>query len=338
MILAGDIGGTNTRLAFFELKGERLRLVVGKTFPSQKFESLETIVKMFVSEYRLSVEHACFGIAGPVTQGHGQLTNLAWVVKADQLAKTLGIRKVGLINDLEANAYGLAGLVEKDFFVLNQGASGATGNLAVIAAGTGLGEAGCYWDGKQQNPFSCEGGHTDFGPRNQLEMDLLNFLLPKFERVSYERILSGPGLFEIYKFLRDTGHGEEPPWLAEEIQQQDPSVAVSNAALENRSELCRQTLDLFISIYGAEAGNLALKIMARGGVYIGGGIAPKIIEKLKSPIFMEAFTAKGRMKPVLEAMPVRVILNDKTALLGAARYAISMQSMSTPSPMIFSDT
>ena len=201
MILAGDIGGTNTRLALFELEDRRLKPVAEKTFPSQKFESLETIVRTFVAEYRLSVQHACFGIAGPVIQSRSSLTNLVWVVEAKQLAKTLGMRKVGLINDLEATTYGLAELGGKDFFVLNDGIADAKGNIAVIAAGTGLGEAGCYWDGTQQHPFSCEGGHTDFGPRNQLEMDLLNYMLLKFERVSYERIVSGSGLFEIYKFL-----------------------------------------------------------------------------------------------------------------------------------------
>jgi len=239
-------------------------------------------------------------------------------VDADQLATLFGFDAVTLVNDLEANAFGLVALEAKDFAVLNEGAPESEGNTAIISAGTGLGEAGLHFEGKMRRPFASEGGHADFAPRNELEIELLRYLIPQFHHVSYERVLSGPGLLNIYTFLRDTGRGEEAAWLADEMQEADPSAVITRAALEGKSELCMRALDLFVSIYGAEAGNLALKVNATGGVFLGGGIAPRIIDKLKSPAFMEAFTAKGRMRPLLEAVPVRVILNDTTALVGAA--------------------
>jgi glucokinase len=228
---------------------------------------------------------------------------------------------VWLLNDLEANAYGIATLAPEDFLTLNEGAPQAEGNAAVIAAGTGLGEAGLYWDGRRHRPFASEGGHASFAPSNTLQVELLRYLLTHFTHVSWERVLSGPGLHTIYTFLRDTGRGIEPAWLSEEIHTGDPAAAISGAALEDRCALCMQALDLFVALYGAEAGNLALKVMATGGVFVGGGIAPKIIEKLKDATFMQAFTAKGRLQPLLETIPVHVILNDQTALYGAARYA-----------------
>jgi len=322
MILAGDIGGTKTRLALFTAAEERLESCVEETFPSREHGGLDEIVRAFVSQQQVSVTHAGFGVAGPVKHSRSETTNLPWVVDARQLAGQLGIASVVLINDLEANAYGVAALEAKDFVILSHGAPDAEGNAAIIAAGTGLGEAGLYWDGAQHHPFACEGGHTDFAPRNELEIELLRYLLTRFTRVSYERVLSGPGLYNIYQFLRDTGRGKEPVWLTEELHEQDPAATISQAALTDRSALCVQALDLFVSLYGAEAGNLALKVMATGGLYVGGGIAPKILQKLQDSTFVQAFLTKGRMQPLLEAMPVRVILNDKTALLGAARCAL----------------
>jgi glucokinase len=243
------------------------------------------------------------------------------MVDSRAVAKLLRLKRVGLMNDLVANAHGIAVLKSEDFVVLNRGAKGSKGNRAIISAGTGLGEAGMYWDGEDHLPFASEGGHGDFAPRNHLEMELLSYALKNFRRVSYERLVSGPGLYQVYCFLRDTGKGEEPGWLAEEIRQGDPAPTISRLALSGKSSLCQQALELFVSLYGAEAGNLALKVMATGGVYLGGGIAPKIISKLKEPVFMNAFTAKGRMRPLLQDMPVKVIMNPKTALLGAARHA-----------------
>jgi len=321
MILAGDIGGTHARLGLFDVESKRLSQVVESTFPSASHKTFEEIVAEFVAQHKLPVTRACFGIAGPIRKGRAEPVNLPWVVDQRELATVLHLETVYLINDLEANAYGVNGLEPHDFLVLNQGAPEALGNTAVIAAGTGLGEAGLYWDGSYHRPFATEGGHADFAPHNELEIDLLRYLQAAHGHVSWERVVSGPGLSSIYKFLRDTGHGEEPAWLAEAIRAHDASAVISQMAIEGRSPLCEQALDIFVSLYGAEAGNIALKFLAIGGVYIGGGIAPRIIEKLKGPAFMASFTSKGRLKPLLEVMPVRVILNDRAALLGAARCA-----------------
>ena len=321
MILAGDIGGTNTRLALIEQLVNRLVPVITARHSSREHASFETVLPAFVAANPCSIDQAAFGIAGPVRAGVCDATNLPWIVDAARVAREFGIQRVSLINDLEANAWGIATLSSDDFAVLNPGKNDATGNLALISAGTGLGTAGVHWDGTRHWPFASEGGHVDFAPRNRLEMDLLEFLLRQFPRVSYERIVSGPGLQHIYRFLRETGRGEEPPWLAARLREQDPNAVVSQAGLSGESALCVQALDLFVGFYGAAAGNLALTLLASGGVYLGGGIAPKILPKLKDPVFLNAFLTKGRMRPLLEMMPVRVILNDQTALFGAAHYA-----------------
>ncbi|MHC1741582.1 MAG: glucokinase [Syntrophobacteraceae bacterium] len=321
MILAGDIGGTNTRLALVEAATDGLRIVAEETFPSRERTSLEAAIAEFMAMHSCELTSASIGIAGPVRNGRCEATNLPWVVDSKTVARRLGLKRVGLINDLEANAYGIAVLPSKDLVVLNKGVRNARGNRAIISAGTGLGEAGMFWDGSMHRPFASEGGHVDFAPRNHLEMELLKHVLNRHRRVSYERLVSGPGLVQIHHFLRNAGKGEEPAWLTEQLRQGEPAPIISQCALEGTSPLCLQALELFVSLYGAEAGNLALKIMATGGVYLGGGIAPKIIVKLKEPEFMNAFTAKGRMRPLLQDIPVRVIMNPKTALLGAARHA-----------------
>jgi len=322
MILAGDIGGTNTRLAFFEGTPDHLNPIHIEIFPSPQFSGPSEIVRKFLDMHKAAVESACFGLPGAVRDGRVETTNLPWVVDSGQMATELGIGKVQLINDLFANAHGIALLAESDFVTLNPGVPSNTGNRALLSAGTGLGQAGLYADGRGgYHPFPSEGGHTDFAPRSDLEMELLRYLAGRFEHVSYERVLSGPGLHNLYQFLKDTARGEEPTWLAAQIAQGDPSAAISQSALEGTSEICVQALDMFISIYGAEAGNLALKMLATGGVYVGGGIAPKIIRKLSGTGFMKSFTAKGRAGALLKDVPVRVITNDKTALLGAGRVA-----------------
>jgi len=329
MILAGDIGGTNTRLAFFEGTPDRLRPMEIEIFPSAHFAGPAEIVRRFLEIHKHAVEAACFGLPGAVVNGRVETTNLPWVVDSRHLSAELGLERVQLINDLYANAQGIALLADSDLVVLNPGVPNATGNRALISAGTGLGEAGLFADAQgAYHPFPSEGGHADFAPRNDVEMELLRYLLGRFEHVSYERVLSGPGLYNLYQFLRDTGRGEEPTWLAEQIAQGDPPATISKSALEGTSEICVQALDMFVSLYGAEAGNLALKMLATGGVYVGGGIAPKIIRKLSSTIFMKSFTAKGRSSGVLKEIPVRVITNDKTALLGAGRVAT--QSLAKP--------
>jgi glucokinase len=326
LILAGDIGGTSTRLAYFDTAGGALRSVVEKNFPSRESGSLEEIVSRFTAEQGLVAESACFGIAGPVRNGRVRTPNLPWNVDSAVLSGILGLQSVRLLNDLEANAYGIDLLGPDDLVVLNQGVPDPTGTIAVVSAGTGLGEALAYWDGTAHRPLSSEGGHADFAPRNELETELLLFLRAEHGRVSTERVVSGPGLCNIYRFLRDARHLPETPAVAEAMRQGDPAAAISRAALKGECSLCGQVLDLFVSLYGAEAGNVALRTLATGGIYLGGGIAPKIIERLKGPGFMMGFCTKGRLSPLLENIPVLVILNDRTALLGAARCAALVPS------------
>jgi glucokinase len=331
MILAGDIGGTKTNLALFN-EGAALQPVVEQTFVSHAHAGLDEIVRGFITQHRLDVRMAAFGVAGPVHNGRSQTTNLPWIVDAGTLAREIGIPNVWVINDLEATAYGVGALQPADFVTLNAGAADAAGNAAIIAAGTGLGEAGLYWDGRAHHPFATEGGHTNFGPSDALQWELLQWLSNQYEHVSWERVVSGMGLVNIYHFLRDTHRGEEPAWLKEQMLAGDPAAAIARAAQDGNSPLCRQTLDLFIALYGSEAGNLGLKMMATGGLYIGGGIAPKNLEKLKEGTFMKRFVAKGRMQSLLESMPVKVILNEKTALIGAARCAAVRSGSAPPAP------
>jgi glucokinase len=324
MILAGDIGGTKVNLAFFT-EGLRLHPDNFASFSSRDYSSLEEIARQFLSARKLKADYACFGIAGPVKQGRVAVTNLPWIIVDKDLKKAIGAKHTWLINDLEANAHGIYGLTPNDFVTLNKGEEGAIGNAAIISAGTGLGEAGLFWDGNRHLPIASEGGHSDFAPRTDLDIELLNYLRKRFGQPDWETVLSGPGQFHIYEFLRDTKRGDEPAWLAAELRSEEPPRVVTRAALERKSDLCVKALDLFVEYYGAEAANLALKVLATGGVYIGGGIAPKIISKLTDGEFMKAFIGNGRLKNLLAAMPVRVIMNDKTALIGAARFA-AMQS------------
>jgi len=321
MILAGDIGGTNARLAFFDVLNGHFRMVSASVFPCREYAGLDQIVAKFVNTSNLHPDAACFGVAGPVRNGRVETSNLPWIIESKRLADELNLKQAVLINDLEANAWGIAALDPNDVVSLNQVKGNPVGNQAVISAGTGLGEAGMYWDGSQHRIFASEGGHSDFAPRNELEIDLFRYLSGRYGHVSYERVVSGPGLVNVFHFLRDTGRGTEPQWLTDQMAHGDPAAAISRAALDGACGLCEQALDLFVSVFAAEAGNLALKVMAIGGVYLGGGIAPKMLAKLSGPLFMHAFVGKGRMQPLLEAMPVKVITNDKTALMGAARCA-----------------
>jgi glucokinase len=320
MILAADIGGTKTILALCNSQGQAM---LEQSYPSQEYASFNEIVRLFLSTVNDPPRQACFGVAGPVRQGRAQTTNLPWMIDAQELGTDLGFTQVHVINDLEATAYGIAGLGSSDLLTLNPGQPNAQGNAAVIAAGTGLGEAGLYWDGQTYHPFACEGGHTDFAPNSKLQVALLEYLMSKFEHVSWERVLSGAGIYNLYQFLRDTQVDQEPEWLAQQLQIGDPAAIITQAALEEKCVLCSCALEFFVTLYGAAAGNLALKLMATGGIFIGGGIAPKIISHLQPSHFMAAFRKKGRMSELLEAIPVHVILNPKTALLGAARYAIA---------------
>jgi glucokinase len=322
VILAGDIGGTKTIVALFEDAGGGLRVLREETFPSRSHEGLGQILEAFRAREPLPpLRGACFGVAGPVLDGRCEATNLPWVIDAKALRGTLGLERVAVINDLVATAYGILDLKPDEVVVLNEGRPHPEGNKALIAAGTGLGEAILFWDGTRYRPVASEGGHADFAPRNVLEIELLRYLLKKHHRVSYERVLSGPGILNIYSFLKEAGHGEEAVWLRERFHGQDPSVVITDAAMRGESDLCVKTLGLFVSLYGAEAGNLALKALATGGVYVGGGIAPKILDRLMDGTFMTAFTDKGRLSPLVTDMTVRVVLNPQTALRGAARCA-----------------
>ena len=328
IVLAGDIGGTHTRLAFFACEGEGMRPLAEAIFPSRDYVDLGEILQPFLEGAEESIQRACFGVAGPVLEGRCEATNLPWIMDAREIALRFEIPSVMLLNDLEATAYGLSALTDADVFVLHPGQAepptltGARGNKAIVAAGTGLGEVLLFWGGDRYRPSASEGGHCDFAPRNPLQAQLLEFLWKRYPHVSVERVLSGPGLMNLYQFLKETGRGVESPWLAEELKTaEDPAAVVSETALAGKSDLCVSALDLFVSIYGAEAGNVALKSLATGGVYLAGGIAPKNLEKLRDGTFMTAFLDKGRFAPFMDRIPVRVILNEKTALLGAARYA-----------------
>jgi len=321
VILGGDIGGTHTRLALFADDGQRLADHPEREYPSREHAGLDAIALQFLRDTGVRPAAACFGVAGPVRNGRSVATNLPWIIDAAELGRVLGM-STWVINDLEALAWGLTALRREELALLSPGASGATGNAAVVAAGTGLGEAGLYWDGRQHRPFATEGGHASFAPSDDVEVELLRWLERRFaEHVSWERVVSGPGLVSLYEFLRDTGRGQEPPWLAEAIRTGDPGAAITAAALDGRSPLAAAALDRFVSLYGHESGNFALKTMATGGVYLGGGIAPRILPKLRDGTFLRGFLDKGRMRPLLEAMPVNVVLNDQAGLLGAGRCA-----------------
>ncbi len=320
MILAGDVGGTKVHLALYDFDGGSLTHKRDERYPAKDYSGLEEIVREFLAAD--SVSSACFGVPGPVRDGRLRLTNLPWTLDSRELARNLAIDHVFLINDLEANGYGIAELKPNQIFTLSEGDPSQMGNRALISAGTGLGEGILIWNGKHHVPYPSEGGHADFAPRNEDEIDLLRFLKQKYNgRISFERVVAGMGLTNIYEFLRDVRGMEEPTWLADRIASEDPNAVITELALSAKSELCERTLDMHVSAYGAEAGNLALKVLSIGGIYLGGGIAPRILDKLKDGTFMRSFTDKGRLSQLLINMPVRVILESRAALLGAAAYA-----------------
>ncbi len=318
IILSGDIGGTKTRLAMVEVTGTQVNIVHEVSYPSCNYSTFEALLGEFLSGTELPRD-AAFGVAGPVQGRRVQTTNLPWHIDADALQQRFGFTHCTLLNDLEATACGLPALGEEDLLVLQAGTKPACGNMAVIAAGTGLGEAGLYWDGHQHQPFATEGGHTSFSPADEQGFALLRHLQQQFGHVSWERVVSGMGLVSLHEFL--CLHRPAPDWLAQQIRAGDAAAAISSAALAGGDETCIATLNLFVRLYAAEAGNLALKMMSGGGIFLGGGIAPKILPLLTSGAFLQAFTDKGRMRHLLQAMPVKVILNDRAALYGPALRA-----------------
>lgn len=324
-ILAGDVGGTKVALGLFETEGGSLRQVRDAQFPSQRYESLEAVLAEFLgSGDRPRLGAACFAVAGAVIGGRAEITNLPWVIEEAALARATGVPRVALLNDLQATAYGMLYLSAGEVAVLQPAEEPSRrGNIAVIAAGTGLGEAMLYWDGKRYHPVASEGGHADFAPRTDLEIELLRHLRATLKgRVSYERVLSGPGIVNLYSFLRDTGRAPEPDWLKERLESGDKAAVISEVGLEGRERLCAGTLDLFAAIYGAEAGNGALRCVALSGVFVCGGIAPKILPALERGGFMESFRDKGRFSDFMRRVEVRVALDPEAPLRGAAHYVL----------------
>jgi glucokinase len=323
MILAGDVGGTKVDLALYAFERRELVHVRDERYPAHEFNGLEEIIRRFLSESsNPEITAACFGVPGPVRGGRLRLTNLPWVLDSRELSANLNITHLFLINDLEANGYGIPELTPEQIFTLNQGDPSTVGNRALVSAGTGLGEGILVWNGKTHVPMASEGGHCDYAARNPLEIELLEWLMQKFNgRVSFERVVSGPGLTNIYTFLRDQKHMDEPEWLRQRMVAEDPNAVIGEVGEEGKSELCAKALEVFATAYGAEAGNMVLKALATGGMYIGGGIAPKMLKTMRSGTFMEAFIDKGRLSELLIHTPVHIILESRAALMGAAAYA-----------------
>jgi len=332
VILAGDVGGTKTALALFDVRRRALAVVREGVLPSHGYASLPEAIRQFLLEGpRATIDAACVGVAGPVIDGRCAATNLPWVVDEASLAECVSTTRVKLVNDLEAAGHGVLGLKSASLLTLQAG-DPRPGAMVLIAAGTGLGEVLLVWDGRRHHVVSSEGGHADFAPRTDLETELFRFLRKEFGRVSYERIVSGPGLYNIYRFLLTSDGAPEADWLRSRMESGDPSAAIAEAALDHRDARAVQALDMFVSIYGAEAGNLALKGLAVGGVLIGGGIAPKIRAKLEDGAFINAFRDKGRLSEMMAAIPVHVVLEPRAALLGAAGIARSLLSGRAPKP------
>jgi glucokinase len=325
MLLAGDVGGTKTTLGVFARdRGPREPLAVA-TFPSRDYASLEALVRDFLTGLDLSVDHASFGVPGPVVGGRAAITNLPWELDEVSLRAALGLRRAVLVNDLEAIAHAVPIAGPEDLATLNEGLPEPTGAVAIVAPGTGLGEAFLTWDGLRLVPHPSEGGHADFAPGDLLQVELVRYLLPRYSHVSRERVCSGRGIPNLYAFLRDSGRYVEPDWLADRLADvDDPTPVIASAALDAqaRCDICVATLDMFVSILGAEAGNLALSVLATRGVYLGGGIPRRILPALTGDSFLRAFRSKGRMSSLLARVPVHVITNPQIALIGAAFHGL----------------
>ncbi len=323
LYLAGDIGGTKTRLALFSIEAGDCEPFEIETFPSQDYNSLEDIVLTYLAEKPTELTGASFGIAGPIFGGQAKVTNLSWTVEEGALSDALGGIPVKLLNDLHAISSAIPHLKPEDLVTLIPGEPAPQGAKGVIAPGTGLGEGFLVWDGMRYQPHPSEGGHTSFGPQSQLQLELLNYLDTIFGHVSYERVCSGIGIGNLYKFLRDGKGFEEPVWLAESLAEvEDPTPIIAQAALEEKAEICTQTMDLFVSILGSEAGNLALKVLATGGIYLGGGIPRRILPLLKGKAFTEGFLDKGRFADMLTRVPVYVITHPAAGVFGAACHEL----------------
>ncbi|MCF8024603.1 MAG: glucokinase [Desulfobacteraceae bacterium] len=325
-VLAGDIGGTKTDLAVYSFRSGLRRPLAKEKFPSREYSCLEAIIQKFLSEHDIHIDRAAFGVAGPVISGRAKITNLPWVMQEAALAKTLGVQYVCLLNDITAFANAVAVLAENDLHVINKASPETGGTIAVVAPGTGLGEAFLVWDKTGYLAFASEGGHASFAPAGPEQIGLLEYLANRFDHVSYERVCSGMGLANIYAYFKNTGITGEPDCPAEQVPaRQNPVPEIIRGALDKNRPcgLCQKTLEVFVSVLGAEAGNMALKTMATGGVYLGGGIPPRILPLLESGVFWDAFVHKGRMSELMKKIPVYVILHSEAALVGAARHAMT---------------
>jgi len=328
-VLIGDIGGTKTILAVFSSETGPNKPLFEKTYPSSRYESLEAIISEYLDETNQVVDAACFGVAGPVLSGRAQITNLSWVIDQAKLQATFHWPDAALLNDLESVAYAIEILKPEDIHTINAGAPRPGGNIAVLAPGTGLGEAFMTYKDGRYYAHATEGSHVSFGPVGELQKGLLSYLNQQgFDHVSYERVCSGGlGVPHLYAYLKSIDYAPEPPWLADQLAScDDPTPVVLSAALDRGRpcELAAATLDMFVAILGAETGNLALKVLSTGGIYLGGGIPPRILNELQKPEFLEAMVSKGRFRAILADMPVRVILNSKAGLLGAAAYGLRL--------------
>ncbi len=322
MILAADVGGTKTLVGLFIAERGRLRSVRERVYASQESSSLEAILRGFLADHKkVKVTRCSVGVAGPVVRGRSQVVNLRWPVDGRRLAKALRLRRIHVLNDLEATGWGIGQLTPRQLVNLTPGLRGEPGNAALIAAGTGLGMALLFWDGRCHHPSASEGGHQGFPPRDDLEVELLRFLARRHGRVSLERVVAGPAFRAIFDFLVETGRGTVSPDLERRMRSEDPNAVVSSAGVTGEDKTAERAVDLFVSLYGAAAGDLALVARATAGVFVGGGIAPRILPKLRGGAFLDAFRAKGRLRPLVEKIPVRVILEPRTALLGAAACA-----------------
>ncbi len=323
-VLAGDIGGTKTNLGLFSKTKGPLIPEAFEVFSSAREPDLPHMLRQFYKRHPRPVAQACFGVAGPVVNGVAKTTNLPWDVSEELIKTAFGLKRVRLVNDVAATAMAITLLPQENFSPLNHGAAEKGQNLALIAPGTGLGLALVSCQNGVYEPISSEGGHADFAPNSEVELDLWRYLHRTFGHVSIERVLSGTGLVNIYEWLVASEKRDTPDWLKEMFAKMDPARVISETALTNKDSGCVKALDRFVSIFGAVAGNVALTGMAAGGVYLGGGIPPKILSKLKDGSFMRAFANKGRFQSLLEKIPVQVVLNDRAALIGAAHYALNL--------------
>ena len=320
-VLAADLGGTKVNFALYKVDQQHTETLLSARYHSRDYPSFVSIIQAFFAEHPgVKPQSICIGVAGPVINGSADITNLNWIISTDEIAKAAGNEKVTLINDLEATAYGVACLPDEDLVTLNEGAKLGGGNIAIVAPGTGLGEAGLFWDGNAYHPFATEGGHTDFGARTEQDIELYRYIKQKEKVVSREHVLSGPGIYRVYNFLKDVKKMEEPAWLAEAIKEEDPSAAISHAAINATAEICIETMKIFIQHLGYESANLVLKMKATGGLYLAGGIPPKIIQLLQQDIYLKAYLDCDRMQELVQAVPIKVVMNEKAPLIGAGYY------------------